>query len=74
MLMREQVIDLFGEVVVTVPDVHAWLRCVAGIDPDCWRAPEYVRGWRVVDKIRRAKLAGVFDELTRHSRIYYAGG
>lgn len=50
--------DLFGQVPVTCPEVVAWVRDTAGIEPESPRFKWYVRGWNVVDKIRRAKLAG----------------
>lgn len=66
--------DLFGEVVITQQDIRAWLMCVAGLDPEGYRAANYIRGYNVPDKIRRAKLAGVFEQLTLESRIYFVGG
>ncbi|MCM2250853.1 MAG: hypothetical protein NDJ19_00700 [Ramlibacter sp.] len=56
--------DLFGQVIVTISDVRAWLAAVPRIDPDGPRAEHYARAWHVVDKITRAKLAGHFDALT----------
>ncbi len=60
----QQGLDLFGEVVITVPDVRAWLAAVPRIDPDSPRAEHYVRGWDVVGKIARAKREGWFDQVT----------
>ena len=56
--------DLFGEIPVTWPEVAAWTIAVAGIAPDSWRFPHYVRGWNVPEKVRAAKLAGTFDQVT----------
>jgi hypothetical protein len=56
--------DLFGEVVVTHDDVRAWLLAVPRIDPESARAAHYVKGYGVVDKIRAAKLQGLFDACT----------
>lgn len=55
-------LDLFGEVPVTTQDVDAWVWSVAGIEPGTPRAEYYAEAWRVVDKIKRAKLAGTFEE------------
>lgn len=54
--------DLFGEVPVTLDEVSAWVLAVAGISPASWRFAWYVANWRVVEKIRAAKLAGTFDQ------------
>lgn len=56
-------LDLFGEVPVTTQDVDAWVLSVAGIEPGTPRAEYYAQAWRVVDKIKRAKLAGTFDAI-----------
>lgn len=62
--MHQPATDLFGEVVITLDDVRAWLQAVARLDPDSPRAATYVRQWRVVDKIRYAKLDGRFEAYT----------
>lgn len=61
----EPVLDLFGEVRITTHDIDAWLRAVPRIDPASPRAALYVEQWAVVDKVRRAKLDGTFEALTR---------
>lgn len=53
--------DLFGVVPVSVDEVRAWLAAVPRIDPDGPRAADYVRSFRVVEKIQAAKVAGTFD-------------
>lgn len=53
--------DLFGVVPVTIDEVRAWLAAVPKIDPDGPRAADYVRTWRVVEKIQAAKIAGTFE-------------
>lgn len=55
--------DLFGEIPVYTHDIDLWLMCVPKMPPDSPRAAWYVRGWDVVGKIRRAKLAGTFQEM-----------
>lgn len=62
---QEPVLDLFGEVRITTHDVDAWLRAVPRIDPASPRAALYVQQWAVVDKIRRTKMDGTFDAITR---------
>lgn len=57
------VLDLFGEVVITTHDIDAWLLAVPRIQPGTQRAANYVEGWNVVEKIRRAKLEGRFDAI-----------
>lgn len=53
--------DLFGQVVVTWPEVFAWVEAVAGIPRDSPRAAHYIQGWRVADKVAHAKLAGTYE-------------
>lgn len=60
--------DLFGEIPVTWPEVAAWTVAVAGIAPDSWRFAWYVRVYDVPSKVRAAKLAGTFDQLTAEAR------
>lgn len=62
-------LDLFGDVQVTLDDLHAW---VAAIAP-AWTSSErsltyYIRHWNVADKVRRAKLAGTFDATIENAR------
>lgn len=49
------VLDLFGEIPITWPEVAAWTLAVAGIAADSWRWGYYVRGWNVPEKIRQAR-------------------
>ena len=60
---RPHLLDLFGEVPVTWPEIWAWLEAVPGISRDSWRAGYYLKFWDVPAKIRAAKLAGCFDEI-----------
>ena len=59
--MREQTLDLFGEVRITTQDVDAWLQAIPRLQPGTARAARYVEEWSVHDKIKRAKLEGWFD-------------
>lgn len=71
--------DLFGEIPVTEDDLIAW---VSAVSPR-WLHPErsyhgYVRAWNVADKVRAAKLAGTFEQITKkpahawHARLALA--
>ena len=62
--MRPQERDLFGEVIVTLSDIRLWLLAVPRIDPDGPRAAHYIRGYDVPGKIARAKLQGLFEQIT----------
>lgn len=57
--------DLFGEIPVTWSELEAWCVAVAGIAASSPRFSWYVENWNVAEKVRAAKLAGTFDELTR---------
>jgi hypothetical protein len=64
--------DLFGEVVVTWPDVEAWVEAVAGIPRDSYRFDYYVRAWSVPEKVARAKREGWFEAaITREAPSAY---
>lgn len=56
--------DLFGEVVVTLDEVELWLDRVAGLPKDSPRRAYYAKFWNVADRIKAAKLNGMFDRLT----------
>ncbi|MBR8254342.1 MULTISPECIES: hypothetical protein [Burkholderia] len=61
-------LDLFGEVIVTLDDVRLWVAALAPAYMSSERAFErYVRLWDVAGKVRAAKLAGTFDSIiARH--------
>lgn len=62
-------LDLFGEVPVTLDDQRAWVKAVAPAYGSSERSfAYYVRHWNVADKIRRAKLAGTFDTTIENAR------
>lgn len=65
--------DLFGVVPVSIDEVRAWLAAVPRIDPDGPRAAEYVRSYRVVEKIQAAKVAGTFDAAVNDKGPHYGG-
>jgi hypothetical protein len=37
--------DLFGKIAVTGNAEGVWCLAVAGLDPDSWRRPYYIRHW-----------------------------
>lgn len=48
--------DLFGEIPVTWPEVHAWCdRIAAQLSPE--RRDWYILNWNVIEKIRQEKRA-----------------
>jgi hypothetical protein len=61
-------LDLFGEVPVSRPDVYAWLMAVVDMDPESFRAEDYIRNYQVLDKIVAAKLDGTFDHVVGRVR------
>ena len=62
-------LDLFGEIVVTVDDLHLWVSAVApGFAGSDARRAHYIRVWNVADKVRRAKLDGYFDSTIENAR------
>ncbi|TFZ02095.1 hypothetical protein [Ramlibacter humi] len=61
-------LDMFGEVPVTRQDVYAWLMAVVQMDPESFRAADYIRNYRVLDKIVAAKLDGTFEQIVGPAR------
>jgi hypothetical protein len=64
-----QMIDLFGDVQITIDDLHAWVSAIA----PAWASTErslsyYIRHWDVAGKVRHAKLAGTFDATIENAR------
>lgn len=62
--MQQPVTDLFGQVPVSRADIDRWVEAVARLTPGTARAAWYVQAYDVPGKIRAAKLAGTFDQLT----------
>lgn len=60
--MKAPMDNLFGDVVVTLADIDAWLVAVPRIDPRSKRAAHYITAYNVVGKIKAAKLSGTFDD------------
>ena len=62
-------LDLFGEVPITVDDLHAWVAAVApGFSLSASRCRYYIERWNVAEKVRRAKLDGTFDATIENAR------
>ena len=64
-------LDLFGDVPVTIREVELWLFKVPKFAHDATRRAAYVKAYNVVDKIKRSKLNGwwlqdVQNELCDH--------
>lgn len=49
-------LDLFGEIPVTWPEIWDWVESVAKIPRTSWRARYYAEHWNVPEKIRAEKL------------------
>ena len=58
-------LDLFGEIPCTWSDCAAWCLAVPGIAPDSPRFAAYVRGYNVIDKVRRAIAERTFFDTLR---------
>lgn len=56
-------LDLFGEVPVLVSDLHAWVFWAAPRWYGTRRMDYYIKEWNIADKVRSAKLRGVFNEV-----------
>ena len=63
-------LDLFGEVPVSIRDVELWLDRIVNFRGSSYRVAYYVLNWNVVEKIRAAKLAGVWEGLIDRDAAY----
>lgn len=62
-------LDLFGDVIVTLDDLQLWVAAVApGFASSASRLDYYIRVWNVADKVRRAKCEGYFDSTIENAR------
>lgn len=63
--LRPQPLDLFGEVPVTIDDLEAWLDHIPRMrDASDRRRTHYATQWHIADKVRAAKLAGLWPPET----------
>lgn len=53
--MRPHAYDLFGEIAITWPEVHDWVRVNAPRWADSPRMDWYIKNWNVVQKAQREK-------------------
>lgn len=59
--LRPRARDLFGFVPVTIDEEYEWVKKVAPhISHAPWRVENYIKGYRVAEKIQAAKLSGEF--------------
>lgn len=63
-------VDLFGEVPVCIRDVELWLDRIVNFRGSAFRVAYYVLNWNVVEKIRAAKLAGLWEGLIHDDAAY----
>jgi hypothetical protein len=56
-------LDLFGEIPVTIDDVELWLDVIPAYPRTSWRRANYAASWNVPDKIRQAKASGHWPEI-----------
>lgn len=62
--MKPQPFDLFGEIPVTQDDVQQWCDVMLHTSPMPWRRDYYIRAWNVPEKVRQAKVSGLwFDSI-----------
>lgn len=55
-------LDLFGEVVITLDDVECWLDSVPNLSLKSQRRQWYIEQWDVTNKIKCSILDGSFTE------------
>lgn len=66
-------LDLFGEVPVTLRDLELWLFKIPRLPHFHRSRASYARTWNIVDKIRRAKLDGTFDDAIHGEDCEFCG-
>lgn len=72
-LLRQSVLDLFGEVPVTEADLYDWVAAVSPVHLTERGFDHYVRRYDVAGKIRVAKLRGAFESIcARRHQPYHA--
>jgi|GEM_PF-3832148 len=65
--------DLFGEIPVTFRDVELWLYTVPRMPHYHRYRTVYARAWRVVEKIRNAKMTGKLDAIFGNECCSFCG-
>lgn len=72
--MYQMPFDLFGEIPVTLDEIHLWVCALAPHYAVSQRALEhYVSAWHVVDKVRAAKAAGTFEHTITQAQARRSG-
>jgi hypothetical protein len=66
-------VDLFGEVAVSLREIQLWLYKVPRMPHGSTRRDWYVHGWNVISKIKRAKLAGELDAVFGDESCEFCG-
>lgn len=69
--MHQDVLDLFGEVIVTRDDIYDWVAAVSPVHLGERGFDLYVQRYNVAGKVRAAKLAGHFDTIVAQRRPPY---
>lgn len=65
--MQDSILDLFGQVPISQAEIDLWIEAVPRLIPGTARAAWYCRAYDVPGKIRAAKLAGVFEQITHQA-------
>ena len=73
--MTPSLLDLFGEIPVSLPEVEIWIDVVPGLlrTHSAWRRENYARCWDVPAKIRAAKASGYWSTIEAAKRDQLAG-
>lgn len=66
-------VDLFGVIPVTWPEVDAWCLSVAGLPPESPRRQYYIERWNIPEKIQAAKADGSFWKILDKARADHPG-
>lgn len=73
--LRPALFDLFGEIPVSQRDVAVWMfkipKFACSRRRSAWEG--YVRGWNVVDKIRRFRREGRYEEIIGDEQCEFCG-
>ena len=66
-------VDLFGEIAVSLREIQLWLYKVPRLPHYATRRPSYTRQWNVVDKIRAAKRRGDLEQILGDESCEFCG-
>lgn len=65
---RPPILDLFGEIAVTLDDLREWVASTSPINLEERSYENYLRRYNVADKVRAAKRTGEFDRIIAAKR------